>query len=151
MKPAAHLAISAVVSASIYLSIKSVSVAGASFIGGFLLDVDHFLDYIREYGFRADSKEFFRVFYETRFNKLVLFLHAWEWAIGLFFLAWFFSWNELILGSFIGVFHHLVVDQLANGATVWGYFFIYRAAKRFSMKDIVLKAVVNRKRKQNPM
>ncbi|MBN1309144.1 MAG: hypothetical protein JXA18_14565 [Chitinispirillaceae bacterium] len=146
MKPAAHFAASAVVSASIYLSTKSVPVAGASFMCGFLIDVDHFLDYIREYGFRTDSKDFFRVFHETRFTKLVLFLHAWEWTIGLFFLAWFSGWNELILGSFVGVFHHLVLDQWANGATAWGYFFSYRAVKGFSMEAIMLKAMVERKR-----
>lgn len=129
MKPSSHLIASAVVSTSIYMQTKSETVSIVSFLSGFLIDIDHCIDYVREYGFKTDVKEFFRIFHETRFKKLFLVFHAWEWLPLLLFLAWFYQWNEIILGVFIGVFHHLILDQFANGFSVWGYSIIYRAKK----------------------
>ena len=141
-----HLAASAVVSTSVYLFTKSIVVTGVSFFCGFLLDIDHFLDYVREYGFRVNVKEFSCVFYETRFKKLFLIFHAWEWMAGLLIFAWFSGWNGIFLGLFIGTFHHLVLDQFGNGVTPQGYFFVYRVAKRFSMEDVVPEAEVMKRR-----
>jgi hypothetical protein len=146
LKPAAHLTVSTIVSTALYIVTKSATIAGVSFFCGFLLDLDHFLEYVREYGFRAKFRDFFRIFHETRFEKLLLVLHAWEWVVALFFLAWFSGWNDIVLGVLIGLLHHMVLDQLANGFTPWGYFLTYRAKHRFLMSSIVQQAVVNRKR-----
>jgi hypothetical protein len=148
MKPSTHIAASAAISTSLLYTTKSELIAGASFFCGFLIDFDHVLDYIREYGFRNNAKDFFRIFHETRFNKLFLIFHAWELVIGLFLLAALSGYNELIIGISIGMFHHLLLDQIANGVTPWGYFIIYRAVKKFSTNDIVRDDVVQRKRMQ---
>jgi hypothetical protein len=148
LKPTAHVAASAIVSASLYCFSKSPLIAGVSFLCGFLIDIDHIFDYIREYGLRANVKEFFRIFHETRFRKLFLIFHAWEWVPCLFVLAGNLEWNGLILGIGIGMFQHLLLDQIDNGFTAGGYFIVYRTIKRFSMEDIVLEAVVQRKREQ---
>ena len=149
MKPVAHLTASAVVSTSIYILTKSVPVAAVSFFSGFLLDIDHFIDYVREYGLRVSRKEFFRVYYETRFEKLLLLFHAWEWVLGLLLLTWYSGWNGLMLGLVVGMFHHMAFDQFANGFTSGGYFFSYRAAKGFSMKTIVRQTALIKKREGN--
>jgi hypothetical protein len=148
LKPTAHLAASAVLSGTVYFLTKSVTVAGVSFFTGFLIDVDHVVDYFREYGFRGDVKEFFRVFYETRFKKLLLLFHAWEWVAGLSVLAWISGRNEIILGLLIGAGQHLLLDQFFNEVAPWGYFFTYRVAKRFLVNEIVRKEQVPGKRKQ---
>lgn len=146
MKPTAHLAASVLLSATLYFATKSIVVSTVSFFSGFLIDADHLLDYIREYGFRIDIKEFFRLFHETRFKKLLLIFHAWEWVLVLLILAALLKWNRFILGVTIGVFQHLVFDQMRNGVTPWGYFFIYRATKKFSVTDIVTDAALCKKR-----
>jgi hypothetical protein len=148
LKPVAHLTASAVVSTLIYAATRSMPVTVVSFFSGFLLDIDHFIDYIREYGLRVSRKEFFRVYYETRFEKLLLLFHAWELVPGLLLLAWLSGWNEVMLGLLAGIFHHMVLDQVGNGFTARGYFFIYRAAKRFSMKAIVREAALIRRREK---
>ena len=148
MKPTAHLAASAVASTSLYFFTKSMPIAGASLIAGFLVDIDHLIDYFREYGFRTDIREFLRIFYETRFRKLYLVFHSWELIFTLLLLAWLSGRNEVLFGLSAGVLQHLILDQFANGVTPWGYFFTYRVIKRFSMREIVREAVVMKKRKQ---
>ena len=148
MKPTVHIAVSAVVSASLFVVTKSATIAGASFLGGFLLDIDHFLDYYREYGFRINRRAFFYVFRETRFEKLWLIFHAWEWVFVLLLFAVVSGWNHVVLGVLIGVFHHMALDQIGNGATAGGYSIIYRAAKRFDAKTVVPEEVVRKQRVQ---
>jgi len=150
MKPTAHIATSAAIATTLYILTKSVSLAGISFFCGFLIDADHLLDYVREYGFRGSREEFFRLFYETRFNKLLLVFHAWEWVVALLLLAAYNDWNNVVLGGAIGIFQHLVFDQMTNGVTPGGYFIGYRAAKHFSRECIVREEVVQRKRSTNP-
>jgi hypothetical protein len=148
MKPSVHLAASAVVSASLFAVTKSPTIAGVSFLCGFLIDIDHFIDYFREYGFRINRKDFFRVFNETRFEKLWLVFHAWEWVFALFLLAIMSGWNEVVLGLLIGVVHHMVLDQIGNGVTAGGYFIVYRAINRFVVKSVVPEDALRRQRKQ---
>ena len=133
MKPVIHLTASAVVSASLYGMTKSVTISVVSFFTGFLIDIDHVFDYLREYGLQPDLKKFFRVFYENRFEKVVLVFHGWEWIAALFVLSWSSGWNKPLLGFAIGALHHLVLDQMGNNATGPGYFFVYRAVKRFAL------------------
>jgi hypothetical protein len=148
VKPTIHLAASAAVSASLYVVTKSATVAGTAFFCGFLLDIDHILDYFREYGFRFNRREFFHVFNETRFEKLWLVFHAWEWVFALFLFAVVSGRHEAVLGLLIGVFHHMVLDQVGNGATTGGYFIVYRAANRFATKTVVREDVVRKQRMQ---
>ena len=145
LKPTVHLAASAVISGSIYLSTKSATVSAVSFLCGILIDVDHVLDYVREYGFRADIREFLRVFYTSRFRKVVLLFHAWELVAGLFIVSWLTGWNEVLLGLGIGTFHHLLLDQFGNGMRPLGYFLGFRILKRFTIVKIIREEVLRRK------
>lgn len=142
LKPVVHVTASAVVSASLFAETKSIPLAVISFITGFLIDIDHVFDYLREHGFQLDVKKFFRVFYENRFEKVVLAFHGWEWIAGLFVLSWAAGWNELLLGIAIGALHHLILDQMGNNATGPGYFFVYRAAKGFVLQAAIRTRVM---------
>lgn len=146
MKPGAHLLASAAVSASIYYTTRSLVFAGVAFFAGFLIDVDHLIDFIREYGVKSDLRKFFNVFNETRFNKLFLWFHAWEWLIVLFALSFVFEGNMILLGLFTGILHHLILDQCCNGVTPLGYSILYRALHQFSIKDIVKETMLRQKR-----
>lgn len=148
MRPLAHITASMVIATVLVCVTKSAAVAGAAFLSGFLIDCDHLLEYLREYGVRGNAQEFFRVFHETRFKKLILVFHAWELVVVLLLIAAGTSWNRVVLGVAIGVFHHLVLDQLYNGFTPGGYFFVYRVVKKFSMREILFDEVVQQKRNQ---
>lgn len=127
-----HATISAVVSGGLYAAFKSPELAAASFVSGVFMDLDHLCDYVREYGWRIDVKEFFRVCHGHQFQQAVLVLHGWEWLAVWAWLAWACAWSPWLLGILIGFCHHLVCDQLANGVSRWGYFLLWRMKKRFS-------------------
>lgn len=146
MKPTAHLTTSFAVSATIYLSTRSIVFSVVSFFTGFLIDVDHLIDFIREYGLKSTPQKFFIVFHESRFAKLLLLFHAWEWLLVLCALALVFNGNMIILGLFTGMLHHLILDQCANGVTPLGYSLLYRTVNRFSTSKIVSENALQRKR-----
>jgi hypothetical protein len=148
VKPTVHLVASAIVSGSIYAGTRSVTIAAVSFLWGFLIDLDHVVEYVREYGWRLDVREFFRVFYETRFRKLVLLFHAWEWVAALALYSLLAGWNGIITGLLIGTLHHLILDQLGNGSTRWGYFITWRAMRRFTMTEMIRESRVRERRGQ---
>jgi len=146
MKPAVHITVSAAAAVPLYYITGSKTVAATSFFWGFLIDTDHVIDYLREYGLRFDLKGFFHSFYETRFRKLVLLFHAWEWVALLAVLIWCGNRSSVILGLLVGTVHHLLLDQFGNGPTNLGYSIIYRACRRFSTMEIIRKSVVDKKR-----
>lgn len=146
MKPGAHLLASAAVSVSIYYTTRSLVFAGVSFFAGFIIDIDHLIDFTREYGLSSDPRKLFKVFHETRFNKLFLWFHAWEWLIILFALSFIFEGNRVLPGLFAGMLHHLILDQCCNGVTPLGYSIVYRAVHQFSMPKIVTETIIRQKR-----
>jgi hypothetical protein len=105
--------------------------AVASLAAGVLVDVDHLFDYLREYRFRPDMGFFFRSFHKTLYRRIVLFLHSWELLILLAAAAVWSRGDGVIVGTIIGMGHHLVADQFTNKVHRWGYFLSYRLGKKF--------------------
>jgi hypothetical protein len=129
-----HAAISIILSGVLYALFKSWGIAIASLLGGILIDLDHIIDYVREYGIPIDLKKFFHTFYETKYRTLLLILHGWEWLIFLAVAAYLTDWNHWILGFLIGYGHHLVLDQLNNDVHVWTYSVVWRWKNGFNAK-----------------
>ncbi len=137
MRPIVHIAASAIVSSLLFTITRSVTITAVSFFSGFLIDIDHVFDYLREYGFRISLKAFFAAFYGNRFKRLILIFHGWEWMLLLLLLSWRSGWNEVLVGIFFGAVFHLIIDQMGNEVTCPGYFFCYRVLKGFMVKAIV--------------
>src|ERR1043166_1287470 len=80
MMPGGHLATSLALSGIAYVSTGSLEAAAGCFAGGFLIDVDHYLDYIVFEGQwrRPGPLHFLRYYFTYRPNKLVLPLHSLE-------------------------------------------------------------------------
>jgi len=127
-----HAAVSVVVSGGLYAVFKSPGLALASFASGVFIDLDHFHDYLREYGWPIDLKEFFHVCHNRHFEQGVLVLHGWEWLALWAWLAWAMAWNPWLVGLLIGFGHHLVLDQFTNGVSQWGYFLLWRMKNGFA-------------------
>ena len=152
MKLHQHAAASAAISAVLYGVFRSWGMAAACLLSGVFIDLDHILDYLREHGRPFDVKEFFHVCHERKFSQGVLVLHGWEWAAAGAALAWAYHWEPWLAGLAIGLGQHLVLDQLANGVSPWGYFFLWRfkngfafeptfpAAKRVACPDATARA-----------
>ncbi len=130
-----HAAVSASLSAGLYLATGDPALAGAFCLSGIFVDLDHVLDYVMEKG-RLDLGDFFDHFGKHRARRLVLVLHAWEWfplVAALWALSARPSW---LLGLLLGWLVHLVLDQIVNPLRLTGYFFFYRAGVRFDARFI---------------
>ncbi|MCU0609588.1 MAG: hypothetical protein MUF22_07470 [Chitinispirillaceae bacterium] len=137
MKATHHIALSFAASAATYAISRSTTMTAASLLSGVLLDLDHCVDYIREYGIRLDIGHFFHAFNNTLFKKIVLPLHAWELVLLLAGLVALNPHNAVFTGLLIGTAHHMIADQLHNKSGKWGYFFLYRLKQGFICSKIL--------------
>lgn len=110
--------------------------AAGLFTGGFLIDVDHAVDYVvfeRQRDLRPAA--FLRYYVEGRMRRTVLLLHSYELFAVLIALA---VWLESppLIGYVLGALLHLGLDIVFNGeqtprSIAAFYSFAYRAAHRF--------------------
>lgn len=126
-----HAAVSTVISSGLYAATDSWQLAAASLVSGILVDADHFVEYLVEYGVSLDPGRFIRLVHEARYERVFYLLHAWEWfALGLA-AAWAAGWNAWSAGLLIGYGQHLVLDHFGNKGTPWSYFLFWRWKQGF--------------------
>ena len=126
-----HTVLSAAVSGVLYAAFRSVEPALWAFVWGVALDIDHVLDYLREYGARFNARLFFGSFEQTRYHRTVLLFHGWEWIAIWGAATWLSGWSAWALGLTVGTAHHLIADQWTNSPGAWGYSLVWRARHRF--------------------
>ena len=136
MSPGGHLLTSAVACAGAFAATGSPLVTAAVATGGFLIDLDHVVDYVvfeRERDLRPGA--FLRHYLDGRVRRAVLVLHSYELFVMLAAVAW---WTEsaALAGYLVGAVMHLALDLTFNGqltprSIVAFYSFAYRAAHRF--------------------
>ena len=141
--PGGHLATSLALSGVTYATTGSAEAATGSFIGGFLIDVDHYVDYLvfeRQWR-RPGPVDFLRYYFTNRPRRLVLPLHSAEFMAVLVVVLLVRPW-PLIVGYWLGALMHLVFDVVVNGdytlrRPVLFYFFMYRAAHGFQAETLL--------------
>ncbi|HZP35251.1 MAG TPA: hypothetical protein VFE48_02030 [Methylomirabilota bacterium] len=115
MSPGGHLVTTAVACAVIYEGTGSAELVAGLAAGGFLIDVDHMLDYVlfeRQRDLRPTA--FLRYYLGGRAERVVLMLHSYELLAVLAALAWFFPMDWL-WGWVFGMMLHLPLDVIFNG------------------------------------
>jgi hypothetical protein len=136
VSPGGHLATTvAACIASAALTQSAPLTAGVA-IGGFLIDIDHAIDYVfveRQRDLRPSA--FLRYYLEARVQRVVLVLHSYECFALIAILAWWTGWLPLY-GYLAGAILHLALDLRFNGKLVPTnifafYSFTYRARHRF--------------------
>jgi hypothetical protein len=126
--------LSGIISAALWLGFRSTGLALGSFCTGVFIDLDHWVDYFRDYGFPKSLGHFFDAAYDRTYSQAHLPLHGWEWlAVGAA-VTWCTSGNEWVLGALVGWTHHLVADQVMNRPSRWGYSLLYRWKTGFDFK-----------------
>lgn len=130
MHPAGHLASSIVFSGGVYAATRSIPLAVGSFVGGFLIDLDHYFDYVVFHRrFHPDPRRFLDFYLKHRFKYIVLPLHSYElFALqGAFAYLWACPW---MTGYLLGVALHMSFDLTFNGNVIRRivpfYSFLYR-------------------------
>jgi hypothetical protein len=108
----------------------------AGIMGGFLIDLDHVLEYFFAFGLHFN----FRYFIEGRefliSNKIILIFHAWEYIPLLLLAAWFLRARRnvaiFLVALTFGGFVHLTSDCFLNAYPPRNYSIIYRLSKGFN-------------------
>jgi hypothetical protein len=148
MMPGGHLVTAAVLSAAAYTTTGSVEAAAGCFAGGFLIDVDHYLDYlVFEKQWRRPSPfSFLRYYFSYSPQRLVLPLHSIELMTLMFVVIVLHPW-PLLVGYWVGAAMHMTFDVLVNGEyalrrAVLFYFFAYRAWNNFAANKLMDRVVL---------
>src|SRR3954468_6746804 len=138
MMPGGHLATSLTLSATAYYATGSMEAAAGAFAGGFLIDVDHYLDYLlfEKQWRRPGPVSFLKYYFMNRPRKLVLPLHSAELMTLLLATILVHPW-PLLVGYWVGAMMHLTFDVLVNGeyglrSPIAFYVFSYRAFHKFA-------------------
>ncbi len=114
----------------------TATLAGGIAVGGFLIDVDHAIDYVlveRQRDLRPSA--FLRYYVEGRMRRTVLALHSYE-LFGLLVAAALWLGSLPLTGYVLGALMHLTLDLMFNAeltprSIAAFYCFTYRAAHRF--------------------
>jgi len=117
----------------------SIALAAGIAAGGFLIDVDHAVDYVifeRQRDLRPGA--FLRYYLDGRVKWMVLFLHSFELFALIGLLAWWLDAPPL-WGYLVGALMHLSLDILFNGeylsrSPALFYSFVYRWAHGFDAR-----------------
>src|SRR5215813_2644591 len=143
MMPGGHLATSLALGGVAYFSTGSVETAAGCFAGGFLIDVDHYGDYLifEKQWRRPGPVSFLRYYFAHRPKKIVLPLHSAE-LMTVLFLVILAHPRPLLVGYWFGALMHLVFDILVNGDCVLKnaflfYIFTYRASCGFAAERLL--------------
>ena len=113
----------------------------AGFLGGFLIDLDHVLEYFFVFGLNFNIYNFFQGRQFLLSDKIYLIFHAWEWLLVLGIVAWLAKkHNKLkifILALALGAFVHLISDVIINKFPLKFYSIIYRASQSYSAPKLL--------------
>jgi hypothetical protein len=143
MMPGGHLATSVALGGAVYAVSGSVEAAAGCFAGGFLIDVDHYLDYLvfEKQWRRPSPLSFLRYYFSYCPVKLVLPLHSYELMTVLAVINLVYP-IPFLVGYWFGAAMHLVFDVLVNGdhalkRPLLFYFFAYRARQNFAARNLL--------------
>src|SRR5260370_23720062 len=136
MSPGGHLVSTAAACAAVYAGTGSVELVAGLAAGGYLIDVDHAVDYVlfeRQRDLRPAS--FLRYYLGGRVQRVVLVLHSYELLVLLAALAWV-TQVDWLWGWVFGMLLHLPLDIIFNGKFASGglvpfYSFIVRPRPAF--------------------
>lgn len=107
-----------------------------TFLGGVLIDVDHFLDHFLSFGFNFNYDYFIKGEYFLRSNKAYIIFHAIEYIIisGLFAIFLKDKKKKMIFcGLALGIFSHLLIDIFLFPNPIKSYFILYRILNGFNV------------------
>lgn len=138
MRTLGHVIASAGIGLATYHRYKSPGAGIASFLAGWLIDVDHVFDYVRAHGWRISWFHFNEAKHEHYSGKLYLLLHSYE-LLALFFLLFRNPLRHPYrVGITASVLTHLLLDQKCNPSRrASTYFLTHRIRKRFDARSIL--------------
>ncbi len=138
MKTPGHIIVS-VIGSSVFYAITGSPAASLWFIiAGVLVDIDHYMEYIRERGFSLDFKKVYAACGNAHndFKKLFLVFHSYEILIIIWFLAFLKRPDAVWLSVAASLTAHLLLDQIKNPVYPLTYFLFYRIVNGFRTEKL---------------
>jgi len=134
-----HLSLSLAVGGFFYYRHRDWRLILAALVTGFLVDLDHWLDYFFYYGPMVNLKLFFGPpSYMALSRKIYVLFHGWEYLVPLALIGHWLEkrWKikNLAVVLVLAYFFHLLWDQLCYGQHPLAYFFTYRFLNYFSIE-----------------
>ena len=115
MSPGGHLVTTAIAGGAVFAATGSIPLTAGIAVGGFLIDVDHVVDYVTVERRRELTPAAFLRYYATgRKQRVVLALHSYELFLALALLAWWLD-SIWLAGYLAGGAMHLGLDIVFNG------------------------------------
>lgn len=138
MRTVGHIITSAGVGLASYYRYRHRPAAFASFLAGFLIDLDHVVDYVSAHGWTLNWERFSEAKHEHYSGKLYLPLHSFE-LLALFFLLFRGPRRQPYrVGITLSILTHLILDQRCNPSRKpLTYFLAHRIRKRFDARQIL--------------
>ena len=138
MRTFGHIVASAGVGLASYAVHRSRPAALASFFAGWLIDLDHIVDYVSAHGWKPNWQRINEAEHEKYSGKLYLPLHSFE-LLALFFLLFRGPRRQPYrVGISLSILTHLLLDQRCNPSrTPLTYFLSHRIRKRFDAGQIL--------------
>jgi hypothetical protein len=142
MSPGGHLVTTAAACVAAFALTDSVPLTAAIAAGGFLIDVDHAVDYVLfEKQTDLSPGAFLRYYLGGRVKRAVLVLHSYELFALIGLLGWW-TGSLLLQGYLMGALLHLALDLVFNGEYMPRsigafYSFGYRLAHGFDMSRLL--------------
>ena len=141
MKPGYHLIGTLAASSVIYFVFRSLPCLIISFISGFLIDLDHLLDYYSQEGLGLNFRRFYQWCNEHKLKFTILIFHSLELLFLLWWAIYFFKLGQFWISLAIGFSQHMLFDVVFNRndiKTPYFYFITARALKGFRLRDFII-------------
>lgn len=111
------------------------------FIGGFLIDLDHVLEYLIFFNWRFNFLDFIAGRQFLLSDQIHLWFHAWEYVIVLLLGAWVFKkykTAQLVLFTLaLAISVHILSDSVINNFPLKYYSLSYRAEMNFAAEKLL--------------
>lgn len=111
------------------------------FCGGFLIDMDHVLEYLLFFGPHFNLTYFIEGREFLMSNQTHLWFHAWEYIPVLLAIGLIFRKNQIVKTIFItlalSMSVHLASDMVINRCSFRFYTLFYRASHNFSSQELM--------------
>lgn len=122
----------------LYFLFKSVPCFIISFLSGFLIDLDHILDYYLHTGINLKVSRFFDYCGSRKFEYLTVIFHSFELLFLLWLVIRLFNLGNFWIALAVGFSQHMILDLFGNSKflkTHSLYFITIRALKGFRFKE----------------
>ena len=128
-----HLLITLLIGLMLYRKFKTFIVFPAVFLTGFLLDVDHLVDYFLFYGLHFNLGRFLLERHFIDAGTVIVPLHGWEYIPLLVILGVKTHHKAFFYALAFGLLGHITWDLTHNQAHFLSYSILYRTLNHFSL------------------